>query len=319
MADNVLPDNAAEIETLLADRDRLQGWLDRLTGAGSSAPPTVRERVRADYEGRLAEVVARLGSFTTALEASLTQVESQLTHLDDLRIEAEEARAEASLRHGVGEYTDEEWQHLEQEAAARLGGLSADIERLGEEAARLRDVLAQVAPQPDPEPVQPVARRAPGDDMEVEVLEEEDLSLESHAPPVGAEEIVEYGGDDAPEDTRAEPVRPAPVEAPRFTPKGGAFERPPARERPTRTLRFPTPVPEPAAPASDPVDEMTFLKSVTLETQATQDRMSGAASTARPPRSGSSAAKTLKCTDCGAMNRPTEWYCERCGAELAAL
>jgi hypothetical protein len=31
------------------------------------------------------------------------------------------------------------------------------------------------------------------------------------------------------------------------------------------------------------------------------------------------AAKTLKCAECGAMNYPTEWYCERCGAELASL
>ncbi len=30
-------------------------------------------------------------------------------------------------------------------------------------------------------------------------------------------------------------------------------------------------------------------------------------------------AKTLKCSECGAMNYPTEWYCERCGAELASL
>ncbi|MFI5243145.1 MAG: hypothetical protein ACHQRL_09060, partial [Gemmatimonadales bacterium] len=29
--------------------------------------------------------------------------------------------------------------------------------------------------------------------------------------------------------------------------------------------------------------------------------------------------KTLKCNECGALNYPTEWYCERCGAELAAL
>jgi hypothetical protein len=29
--------------------------------------------------------------------------------------------------------------------------------------------------------------------------------------------------------------------------------------------------------------------------------------------------KTLKCNECGGMNYPTEWYCERCGAELAAL
>jgi len=31
------------------------------------------------------------------------------------------------------------------------------------------------------------------------------------------------------------------------------------------------------------------------------------------------AAKTLKCRECGTMNLPTEWYCESCGAELAAL
>jgi hypothetical protein len=31
------------------------------------------------------------------------------------------------------------------------------------------------------------------------------------------------------------------------------------------------------------------------------------------------AAKSLKCGECGALNYPTEWYCERCGAELASL
>jgi hypothetical protein len=33
----------------------------------------------------------------------------------------------------------------------------------------------------------------------------------------------------------------------------------------------------------------------------------------------SKATKSLKCRECGTMNLPTEWYCERCGAELAAL
>jgi len=34
---------------------------------------------------------------------------------------------------------------------------------------------------------------------------------------------------------------------------------------------------------------------------------------------GAAAQKTLRCQECGAMNFPTEWYCERCGGELAAL
>ena len=29
--------------------------------------------------------------------------------------------------------------------------------------------------------------------------------------------------------------------------------------------------------------------------------------------------KSLKCQECGTMNYPTEWYCERCGGELAAM
>ncbi len=36
-------------------------------------------------------------------------------------------------------------------------------------------------------------------------------------------------------------------------------------------------------------------------------------------RASQSSAKTLKCGECGTLNRPTEWYCEQCGAELAAL
>jgi hypothetical protein len=29
--------------------------------------------------------------------------------------------------------------------------------------------------------------------------------------------------------------------------------------------------------------------------------------------------KTLKCRECGSMNDPSEWYCERCGAELSGM
>jgi hypothetical protein len=34
---------------------------------------------------------------------------------------------------------------------------------------------------------------------------------------------------------------------------------------------------------------------------------------------GQGGTKTVKCKDCGTMNLPTEWYCEKCGAELSAL
>ncbi len=33
----------------------------------------------------------------------------------------------------------------------------------------------------------------------------------------------------------------------------------------------------------------------------------------------SKAVRSLKCQECGTLNFPTEWYCERCGGELAAF
>jgi len=42
----------------------------------------------------------------------------------------------------------------------------------------------------------------------------------------------------------------------------------------------------------------------------------------RPPDRPSEAdasAKTLRCAECGTNNLPTEWYCEKCGAELSAF
>jgi len=89
-----------------------------------------------------------------------------------------------------------------------------------------------------------------------------------------------------------------------------------------------------------PVDELAFLKSVTEDDKAAPSprRASGAqfqpSIPGDPPRGApmstsitpdpdvndeAEVAKTLKCKECGTMNLATEWYCESCGAELAAL
>jgi hypothetical protein len=68
---------------------------------------------------------------------------------------------------------------------------------------------------------------------------------------------------------------------------------------------------EPApAPTRDTFDDLAFLRSVIdPAAQGTSARSSAA----------SEQQKTLRCTECGTMNFPTEWYCERCGGELAAF
>jgi hypothetical protein len=315
-------EDATRIEHLLADRRRLQDWLGRLDAAGSKAPPAVRNRVRADYEARLAEVVASLRGYTAALTRSLEQLQLQRDEVDARRVQIEEELAEAELRHAVGEYTAEEWEARQRESSARLDSLADELVSLTGEITRLEEVLAQVAPPPDAGSPVTRPRRMPGDDFEPEPVEpgetaEADVTVIPRGTPHEADLIVEPEPVEPPVGSaRAdEPARPLTPEAPRFTPREGpAIIRPRERERgASRTLRFPQP--SSATPAAPPMDEISFIRSVSVEKAPAETAAPGS------PRASKATGgqRTLKCSDCGAMNRPTEWYCEKCGAELATL
>jgi hypothetical protein len=100
--------------------------------------------------------------------------------------------------------------------------------------------------------------------------------------------------------------------------------------------KAPAPAPSPSSslsvpkPPRPPVDELAFLKSVTDDDKNAPSprRASGTqfqpvepqnATPVAPENEDAEVAKTLKCKECGTMNVATEWYCEHCGAELAAL
>jgi len=130
------------------------------------------------------------------------------------------------------------------------------------------------------------------------------------------------------------------------TTKGGGGSAPAAPERPLPKAG-PPPRPQAAPAKKEKVDELAFLKSVTEDDQGSAPsprRASGAqyqpiepgasssgggsaaVSRSNPPASAmpteardQEPVKSLKCQECGTMNLATEWYCEQCGAELAAL
>ena len=91
-----------------------------------------------------------------------------------------------------------------------------------------------------------------------------------------------------------------------------------------------TPSPSPAKPPEKrktPFDELAFLKTVGDEEKSPSPRRaSGAqyqidesATLDVPENENAPVEKTLKCRECGTMNLATEWYCENCGGELAAM
>ncbi len=327
--------SGAPIEALLQERARFQQWLAKLDSAAGSAPAGVRQKVRSDYEGRLNAVIEQLKSHATTIQEELDRHRASQRELDGRRVGAEEALAEAQVRYAVGEYSDDEWGRLSTDSNGMLESLQRELASVGAEVARLVEVqglIAQPAPRPLPEP-------EPAPEPEAE------------APPEPAPEPVAA----SPQSRPAPPIELLPDPTPDFTVASGS----PSAVEPGPELnvgpaagapRFvPKPAPEPvharpaARPAATatksgapPLDELAFLKSVAGDKPAAAEdrkpRRSGETArpaepvaTSAPPAQPSakpgqaSQAKTLKCGECGTLNRPTEWYCERCGAELAAL
>jgi hypothetical protein len=257
----------------------------------------VRQKVRADYESRLRGVIERLRGPSATISQELERHQTSRSDLDGRRRGAEEELAEAEVRYAVGEYTEDEWGRIRDESERRLTSLRNELSAVGSEITRLAEVQSLIsAPvmRPEPAPPAPTPARAP--------------------PP--KEEMIERSPPPPPPPPAAEP---APVE-------------PPAAQRMPKP---PRPQPEPAPAAADN-DELAFLKSVAEEEQR---KPSGSRRPSNPgvaaaqgsraveapaaPSGGQAGApgvaKTLKCGECGTLNRPTEWYCERCGAELAGI
>src|ERR1043166_527823 len=98
----------SEVEALLATRQQLAGWLEKLEAAGAKTPPSVRDRVRADYQGRLTQIVGQLRGYSDVISNSLQGLRSHAEEYEQFRGEEQETLAEAELRFSVGEYTNDE-------------------------------------------------------------------------------------------------------------------------------------------------------------------------------------------------------------------
>lgn len=276
----------ATIEELLEQRTQYEEWLAKLDASGDKAPPAVRQRVRGDYEARLQSIMEQLRGRAAAVGEELERHHASQAELDRHRRAAEEALAEAEVRHSVGEYTQDEWRQVSEDSRREIEQLRSKLRNIGAEITRLTQVQAVInSPRAGTAATPSGAARAPT--ARPEAIEQ--APMVTHVA-----------------DPMAEPMD---VQSPRLA------QKPPQAE-----------------PTAVPADELAFLKSVADEEPRAIRRpsnpgMAAPTLTSAPPQTSAPAvgkaaaavAKTLKCGECGTLNRPTEWYCERCGAELAGV
>jgi hypothetical protein len=268
---------------LLKERQRYEEWLAALEAKRATTSESVYQRVQADYQTRFREVSSKLAERAGDLRESIDALTLKLEDVTHQETQQREARQEAELRAAVGEYTDKQWKEIG-------GAWDKELSRLGKEKSALDAQLSEL-------------NRI----FALSIKERQSAAAAMERP--GSED-----GSRAP----ISPVvpRPAIPEPPTLNPPSRVEQAAPARAQ----------VPPPAAPTQSrsPFDQFPVLRPGGGSTSPP----SGTTAVATPPavpKSGggqdprSEQHKTLKCPECGAANYPTEWYCERCGGELATM
>jgi hypothetical protein len=277
-----------DLNALLEERARYERWIAQLTAKREQTPPHVFERVRTDYSSRLDNVMGQLRSHAEGLQSAAATLEERVATLSSEESTRRDARAEIELRSLVGEYDEARAQAELAACDVEIGRLEAERSAASGELNRLKEILGlirQPSGRPAPAPAPAQASRplgAPVPRAETDSTIQELAFLNSL--------VMDRPGN---------PAAPAP----------------------------PAPAPAPATPPSAPqVEDIPLVTS--LETAERSEAQPVGREGLSRQASGTPAflkgvpteqVKTLKCQECGTMNYPTEWYCERCGGELAAM
>lgn len=296
-----------EVRGLVEERGRYEGWLSALDARRAVTPAHVLDRVRQDYDGRLRRVLDALDAHSGALRADEAGLASR--HDEQLRTlgERRDQLAEVELRTLVGEYAPDEGERQRREVEGAIGELEGRLAGAASQLADVRGLLGHVTrdtardgasatpaeSQPAVAEPAPQATAASQSFAAPEPIPDDRLGLDAARAALGDADARGY----APNQNQYAPgIRTG---AARSTPPfaGQSFADNAFRTPPTSM-----PAQQPGADAAMP--------------------MAGMGAGFGTPASGTGGVaqeKTLRCADCGAMNYPTEWYCEKCGGELAAL
>jgi hypothetical protein len=324
------------VTALMQERMKFETWLAALEARREATPKNVYERVRADYHGRLAGVVEELRTHAVELEAQAERYTARLAELMEQEQARLDARAEAELRAHVGELSPEEWEATAKEADEALAGIAAEQAVVGADLARVHDLLgaataapvmpeaeppaaaqpeAAPAAQPGPPPAAPPVRQptppAPAAAQGASQPSFDELAfLKSVVSPLSSATPVK-GAPPAPAKPASAPRTSGPVIAQDQTDMLAES----LVSRANRTSQ------ERAFVREDAEDAAAGLvgRAPEPDDRPFADNVTGNHPIVLRPSGAVEQPKTLKCVECGAMNYPTEWYCERCGAELASL
>lgn len=281
------------ISGLMEERAKFEQWLEDLEAKKDSTPAKVFDRVHKDYLSRLQGVMDQLKSHTETLQQHAATLNKKLVELSSAEESRVEERYEAELRAKVGEMTPAEWDIVSKKADKELAKLKQDQELIETDLDQIQGILEELAGG-TPERKSAATPAPKVDEMEFlkSVVGTGPRATAAPTPPAATEGAAAPSRVSAPQPARTSSPQPAAA-----TPPAGAAAQPAAA--PSAPPMAPAAAAEPAAPATPAAPP--------------------AAAKTTPTTGSIEVPKTLKCQECGTMNYPSEWYCEKCGAELTVV
>ena len=330
------------LNALMEERNRYEQWLAQLEARKGTTPTHVFDRVRSDYGERLNKVLDTLSGRATELQATAGTLAEKVAELYASETTLRDERSEAELRAAVGEFTIEHAREVMQRCDEAISTLGSERATVGAELGRVQEILAVAVRPPTPPagevpivpieslappPGAPVAAPAPVVAAPPPVSVAEAPVRQAPAPAASSFDELAFLNSVVEKPAAPRPITPIeaapPAPEPRAEPRSHAMHAaPPARAPMPEPMEAEVPATAGLAPSRRTAAPTPVLTSTPLVEKDGVD----ANSTLTP---GSIPAflkdmpteqiKTLKCQECGTMNYPTEWYCERCGGELAAM
>lgn len=321
--------NTEQVTALFEERERYRAWIAALESKRATTPEHIYNRVHADYTARLQRVVEQFATHATALQEHEKGLIERLGAIEIEEAKHRDEAAEIELRATVGELSTDTQREVRERTNAALEALKGQREQVNQELGRLRTLLeaggipSVAAPPPAPSVSAPAAPPPPATSAP-----RDRAAAADNSAGVGRTDDWQLAFEKTPEP----PHRATPTASPPQGDSDLSVER---------------------SSELGPFDDLEFLRSMTDSRSSGENaavgssvgsgKLAGAAGgsasnsaqghaapdpgvvhssgDAVSPKESMAAeqVKTLKCQECGTLNYPTEWYCERCGAELAAL
>ena len=319
------------VSALMQERQRFEVWIAALEEKRAITPPHVYERVRGDYDARLREVVQKLIGRTTELKDTVAALTARLAKLQAEENAKRDERYEAELRATVGEFETDKWEKLRKSIDETVTRLSAERAGVSTEIARIQQILSMAGGA--------VAGAAPSDNGRGDTSRPPaaapgtDPSVGVSAPPSAGVPRPQGGGRfDELAFLSSVVESPGGRGGPAPAASNGVSSAAPSSPSGKQTAQAApaAPAAAPAAPPADPVPSGRQTAQPVPPAPAPRQPTGSNQAITRPENADggvpsylrdvpTEATKSLKCNECGTMNNPTEWYCERCGGELAAM